>query len=146
MRCSISLSCEIYCDDHSSLSSTTAVQYNFYVYFTFSFLLFACSGSEPYRLYNLDVFEYELDFKNGSLRQYSCHACSQVRDDNTINSFCHYIFLTLQGNPIICDQFFCPWLVKISLLAEVWSRKVKPTTTSDFSFLWVGFTQAVSLY
>ena len=27
----------------------------------FSFVLFACSGSEPYRLYNLDVFEYELD-------------------------------------------------------------------------------------
>ena len=61
VRCSISLSCEIYCDDHSSLSSTAAVQYEFYVYFTFSFLLFACSGSEPYRLYNLDVFEYELD-------------------------------------------------------------------------------------
>ena len=28
------LNCKIYCDDHSSLSSTTAVQYEFHVYFT----------------------------------------------------------------------------------------------------------------
>ena len=26
---------KIYCDDHSSLSSTTAVQYEFHIYFTF---------------------------------------------------------------------------------------------------------------
>ena len=40
--------------------------FNFFIlrydaFISFSFLLFACSGSEPYRLYNLDVFEYELD-------------------------------------------------------------------------------------
>ena len=34
LRPSDCLNWKIYCDDHSSLSSTTAVQYEFHIYFT----------------------------------------------------------------------------------------------------------------
>ena len=50
----------------AAISLTPRLFFNFFIlrydaFIPFSFLLFACSGSEPYRLYNLDVFEYELD-------------------------------------------------------------------------------------
>ena len=67
----------------------------------FSFLLFACSGSEPYRLYNLDVFEYELDSRMalyGSIPVMLAHRLEMI-------IFCHYIYLTLQGNLGIFIQF-----------------------------------------
>ena len=49
------LNWKIYCDDHSSLSSTTAVQYEFHIYFT----SFHCSTGR-YELNKLCVFTAQL--------------------------------------------------------------------------------------